>query len=124
MFQAAAALPQTRISTRPSSRKASRITSGVSPARMKNTTAGRVALHVPSASAPRWPKRPAGPHDEHQDEEHEVEHFLPRGADGVGADDLDRGDDQRCDQRAGHVAQSPSTTAMYAISTNCRPAVG
>ena len=36
----------------------------------------------------------------------EVEHFLPRRADHVRADHLDRGDDQRGDQRARHVAEA------------------
>ena len=97
--------PQSRMRTRPSSRKASRTTSGPRPASGEEDDGRPRALHVPIASAPRWPKSPAGRTTRIADEQEQVEHFLPRRADHVRADDLDGGDDQAGDQRAGHVAE-------------------
>src|SRR5262249_39459036 len=47
-----------------------------------------------------------GTEDEHGDEEHEVDHFLPRGAEDVGADDLDTRHDDGPEEHPHHVTDA------------------
>src|SRR5439155_20404172 len=90
--------------TRLSSRKGSRTRTGPSAARAKKATAGRVPSR-PDRLGAALAEEPGGADYEDPDEEQQVEHFLPRRADHVRADDLDGGDDQAGDERAGHVAE-------------------
>src|SRR5262249_30243418 len=94
-----------------SSRKPSRITSGASAAAPKTTRAGHSRRPIMGRSgtqrfSPALAKEAGGAEHEHRDEQHEVDHFLPRAPEEVRTDYLDRGHDQAPDQGSHHVPEA------------------
>src|SRR5215467_5569444 len=108
-FQAPETAPQSRMRTRLSRRKPSLMMRGAS-ADPPKTTRGRAWRDIGASDAEGFgaalAEEAGGTEDEHSDEEHEVDYFLPRGAEDVGADDLDARHDDGTEERPHHVAQA------------------
>src|SRR5262245_38295556 len=95
--------------TRLSRRKPSFTTRGVS-AEPPKTTIARTWRDIETSDAEGFgaalAEETGGTEDEDGDKEHEVDHFLPGGAEDVGADDLHARHDDGAEERPHHVAQA------------------
>src|SRR5215467_7577113 len=108
-FQAPDTAPQSRMRTRLSRRKPSFTTRGAraDPPKTMMGSAWR-DMGASDAEGFRAPlaEEASGTEDKHGDEEHEVDDFLPRGAEDVRDDDFDARHDDGPEERPHHVAQA------------------
>src|SRR5438093_4867464 len=95
-----------RMRIRLSRKKPSWMTRGVRAAAPKKPMArGWRRMSDAQCFGPPLAEEPGGAEDEHGDEEHEVDHFLPRRSEDVGANDLDARHDEGAEERAHHVPE-------------------